>query len=166
MVRLETWFTLAVEFSLGVLVWFKELRYYILAAGVLLHLGLEYSMNVPMFQWIALSVYITFVDGADLARAWARIGARRPARLRQPVVVGFEPSVVGAARAAEMLKTFDVFGRLRLIPEPKRTALHVDSPKSLPPIVLNLWGAGKPSPEARTSATAANWVPQHSRENL
>lgn len=73
LVRLETWFTLAVEFSLGVLVWFKELRYYVLALGALLHLSLEYSMNVPMFQWTALAMYVTFVDGADLARAWARI---------------------------------------------------------------------------------------------
>lgn len=68
LVRLETWFTLAVEFSLGVLVWFKELRYYVLALGVLLHLSLEYSMNVPMFQWTALAMYVTFVDGTDLAR--------------------------------------------------------------------------------------------------
>ena len=53
-VKLETWFTLAIEFALGVLIWFKELRYPLLAAGVVLHLSLEYTMNVPLFQWIIL----------------------------------------------------------------------------------------------------------------
>jgi len=75
MIRLETWFTLAAEFSLGVLVWIKELRYPILLVGVALHLSLEYSMNVPMFQWTALALYVTFIDAADLARAgaWLRV---------------------------------------------------------------------------------------------
>ena len=33
LIKLETWFTLAIEFALGVLIWFKELRYPLLAAG-------------------------------------------------------------------------------------------------------------------------------------
>jgi hypothetical protein len=82
LVKIETWLTLAAEFSLGVLVWFRELRYPILLMGVVLHLSLEYSMNVPLFQWIILATYVNFIDPADLERAiaWTRDRLRRPAR--------------------------------------------------------------------------------------
>jgi uncharacterized membrane protein YphA (DoxX/SURF4 family) len=131
MVKLETWFTLAVEFSLGTLVWIKELRYPILLAGLMLHMGLEYSMNVPMFQWIALAMYVTFVDPADLARAWRwirRVAAARP--------VAFS---AGSERAAEVLRAADVFGRLRLA----QGAPRVESAASVSRAVLRLWLPGR-----------------------
>jgi hypothetical protein len=68
--KLGSWFALALEFSLGVLIWVKEFRYVLLSLGVLFHLFLEYSINVPMFQWDVLSAYVLFVDPADLDRAW------------------------------------------------------------------------------------------------
>jgi uncharacterized membrane protein len=63
-----TWFALALEFSLGVLIWFKEFRYVVLGVGVLFHLFLDYSLNIPLFQWDILSAYILFVDTEDLVR--------------------------------------------------------------------------------------------------
>jgi uncharacterized membrane protein YphA (DoxX/SURF4 family) len=127
MVKLETWFTLAVEFALGTLVWIKELRYPILVLGLMLHMGLEYSMNVPMFQWIVLALYVTFVDPADLARAWAWV--RR--------LVGARPVAFSARsqRAAEVLQAADVFGRLRLV----EGAPAVESAPSVARAVLRLW---------------------------
>jgi len=38
--KLGSWFAMALEFSLGVLIWFKELRYPLLALGLLFHLCL------------------------------------------------------------------------------------------------------------------------------
>jgi hypothetical protein len=58
---------------LGVLIWVKDLRYILLALGLLFHLSLEYSLNIPMFQWDILSAYILFVDPADITRAWERL---------------------------------------------------------------------------------------------
>ncbi len=68
--KLETWFTLALEFSLGILIWFKELRYPLLVLGLLFHLCLEYAFNIPMFQWDVLSGYVLFIDPSDLKRMW------------------------------------------------------------------------------------------------
>jgi hypothetical protein len=68
--KLGSWLTLALEFSLGVLIWFKELRYPLLLLGLMFHLCLEYALNIPMFQWDILSAYVLFVDPADLTRAW------------------------------------------------------------------------------------------------
>ena len=73
LLKLGTWLTLAAEFSLGVLIWFKELRYPVLAIGVILHLCFEYSLNVPLFQWEILSAYVLFVDPEDLERVCNRV---------------------------------------------------------------------------------------------
>lgn len=72
--KLGSWFALALEFALGLLIWFKELRYPLLLLGLLFHLCLEYALNIPMFQWDILSAYVLFIDPADLARAsnWLR----------------------------------------------------------------------------------------------
>lgn len=59
--KLATWGTLAVELSMALLVWIPRLRPCVLFAGAMLHLGLEYSMNIPVFQWAALSSYILFI---------------------------------------------------------------------------------------------------------
>jgi hypothetical protein len=74
--KLGTWAALAMEFSLGVLIWIKKLRYVILTLGLLFHLYLEYSLNVPMFQWDVLSAYVLFIDPADLERSWNWIRGR------------------------------------------------------------------------------------------
>lgn len=63
------WATLVLEFSLGVLIWIKEFRYPLLALGLLFHLWLEYSLNIPLFQWDILSAYVLFVDPDDLKLA-------------------------------------------------------------------------------------------------
>jgi hypothetical protein len=67
----------------------QELRYKVLWAGVMLHVSLEYAMNVPLFQWIMLSSFVTFVYPADVVRAidWlhARVlwGVAGPAAVRR-----------------------------------------------------------------------------------
>jgi len=78
----ETWLTLILEFSLGVLIWFKELRYPLLIAGFLFHLYIEYSLNAPMFEWDVLSAYVLFIDPSDLTRCRLCIRNRLPAHFK------------------------------------------------------------------------------------
>ncbi len=84
--KLGSWFTLALEFSLGVLIWFRRFRYWLLFLGLLFHLSLEYAINVPMFQWDILTAYVLFIEPEDLRRAaglarrWITLG-----RIRAPV---------------------------------------------------------------------------------
>jgi hypothetical protein len=80
--KLGTWFTLALEFSLGTLIWFKELRYPLLLVGLLFHLILEYRLNVPMFEWDVLTAYVLFVDASDL-RKWGNSLQRGQKRLME-----------------------------------------------------------------------------------
>ena len=78
------WSALALESSLGVLIWVKSLRYYLLALGLLFHLSLEYSLNISLFQWDVLSAYILFIDPADISRAWNWIKLRLTGRRVEP----------------------------------------------------------------------------------
>jgi hypothetical protein len=75
-IKLWSWFTLLAEFALGTLVWIKELRYPVLVVGILLHFGIDYSMNIPLFAVVMVSAYVTFVEPADLERWLARFAAR------------------------------------------------------------------------------------------
>jgi hypothetical protein len=68
LLKLLTWYTLILEFSLGVLIWFRPFRYPLLVLGLLFHLGIEYSLNIPMFEWDVLTAYVLFIDPADLRR--------------------------------------------------------------------------------------------------
>ncbi len=68
--KLGSWSTLVLEFSLGVLIWFRRFRYPLLLLGLFFHLSLEYAFNLPMFQWDVLTAYVLFIDADDLARAW------------------------------------------------------------------------------------------------
>jgi hypothetical protein len=73
--KVGSWATIATEFALGILIWVRKLRYFILAFGVALHLWLEYSLNIPMFQWDVLTAYILFIEPEDLARVSRRATA-------------------------------------------------------------------------------------------
>jgi Vitamin K-dependent gamma-carboxylase len=76
LLRAGTWATLALECSLGILIWFRPFRYPLLLLGLLLHLCLEYALNIPMFQWDVLAAYVLFIDPADLERFWNGISDR------------------------------------------------------------------------------------------
>lgn len=61
-----TWGTLIIEGAMWSLVWFKETRYYVLAGALLLHLGIEYTMNLPIFESIMIASLVVFVPSEHL----------------------------------------------------------------------------------------------------
>lgn len=61
-VRMMTWSALFIEFALGTLIWIKELRYPIVIAGVLLHVGIELTMSIGFFEWMMLFTFILFIE--------------------------------------------------------------------------------------------------------
>ena len=71
-----SWGTVLVETAIFSLVWFKKFRYAVLSAGILLHLGIEYSMNLPVFQWLMISGLFLFVYPRDLLKLIARTRKR------------------------------------------------------------------------------------------
>jgi hypothetical protein len=56
-----TWGTLAIELSLGVLVWNRRCRPWVLAAGISLHLGIEISIMIGIFSWAMFVSYVAWI---------------------------------------------------------------------------------------------------------
>jgi hypothetical protein len=59
--NLLTFGTLAVELALGVLVWNRTARPWVLAMGVCLHLGIDSAIIVGFFSFAMLTAYLAFV---------------------------------------------------------------------------------------------------------
>jgi Vitamin K-dependent gamma-carboxylase len=113
LLKFFTWSALLIELSCAVLIWFKETRYAILGLGLCLHLGIEYTMNIPLFQWIILSTYVTFIPPEDLSRFWSWIRGRFTARFPSYATVIYDGTSVSCARAADVLRAIDILGRLQ-----------------------------------------------------
>lgn len=74
--HVQTYLAALTELSLGTIVFWKPARKYVLIAGLLMHGYIEYSMNVPLFEWIMVSMYISFYSGEEIAQWYDRLKAR------------------------------------------------------------------------------------------
>jgi hypothetical protein len=87
-INLQTYGTLVIELSLGVLIWNRRLRPYVVALGVLLHLGIEFTLRVGFFSMVAIIALLSFVAPAASARAILAVRdlvRRRPRRVSSSV---------------------------------------------------------------------------------
>jgi hypothetical protein len=113
LIKLSTWGTLIVEFSIGALVWFSRIRCAILLAAALMHLFIEYSMNLPVFELMMVSTYVTFIYPEDLSRAWRWIGDRIGPHLGVMATVVYDGASDSSVRTTNILRALDVFRRVR-----------------------------------------------------
>jgi hypothetical protein len=58
---MATYFTLGFELLFPFMIWIPLCRVPFLLMGILLHAGLEWSLNIQMFQWVITSFYILFI---------------------------------------------------------------------------------------------------------
>jgi hypothetical protein len=63
-----TWMTLAIEFSMFTLIWIREFRYYVLALSIIMHLTIDWTMNIPQYEWMMILSYLLFVYPDDIVR--------------------------------------------------------------------------------------------------
>jgi len=84
-----TYAALGIEAAVGVLVWNRKLRPWVLGLGVALHLGIELTIRVGFFSYGLLVLYLAFVS-PDVASRWIRATRDRVAawtrRPRAPAV--------------------------------------------------------------------------------
>ncbi len=64
--KLLSWGTLIIEFAMWTFVWFKDLRYYVLLSALCLHLGIDLTINLPVFEWAFIFCLVTFIEPQDL----------------------------------------------------------------------------------------------------
>lgn len=60
-IRIATWGTLVVEGSMASIIWIEECRFWVMLAGVFLHLQLEYLMNLQLFGWTMIACLMLFL---------------------------------------------------------------------------------------------------------
>jgi len=82
MSQVLTYGTLLFELGFPVLVWIPSLRLPVLLCGLAFHLGLDYAVNVQLFQWVITAYYLLFLP----------CGSRPTAG--QPLAAGFLRSQV------------------------------------------------------------------------
>jgi hypothetical protein len=114
MCKILTWFTLVIEFALFTFVWYKDLRYVVLLGGLLLHLGIEYSLNLPVFEWAFMIGYVTFVYPEDLAKCMDRIKARINSICGPSSRLVYDQQESRQVALASVLEGLDIFGRLSI----------------------------------------------------
>lgn len=64
MSQVMTYHTLILELGFPFLVWIPQLRIPVLILGLSLHIGLEWTLNVQMFQWTITAFYLLFLTPA------------------------------------------------------------------------------------------------------
>ena len=64
-----TWGALAIELAVGVLVWFPRFRPWVLFAGVLLHLMVEVHIQIGIFSYAMLVMYLAWISPITVQRA-------------------------------------------------------------------------------------------------
>lgn len=71
--KILTWGALATEASMFTLVWFRKFRYFVLVAAVLLHIGIDVTMNIPVFEWLMIASLAVFIYPEDMDRLFRRV---------------------------------------------------------------------------------------------
>lgn len=87
-----TYGALATEFAVGVLVWNKKARPYVLLAGVGLHLGIDWAIRVGFFSYAIIMFYLAFIEPNALSERILALRAKFANRASGQTV----PSGVGA----------------------------------------------------------------------
>jgi hypothetical protein len=69
-----TWGTLVVELALAVLVWNRRLRFWVLGAGVVMHLAMMINLNIGFFSLAMFVLYLAFIPWDTVQRmpAWVK----------------------------------------------------------------------------------------------
>lgn len=65
-IKISTWGTLLIELALGTLIWIKEFRKSLIVLGVIFHLGIEMTMNIPFFEVIMILLLMLFVSPIEV----------------------------------------------------------------------------------------------------
>jgi hypothetical protein len=114
--KLLTWYTLLVEGAMFTLVWLRDVRYYVLAATALMHLGIDYSINLPVFEWMFMAGFIAFIEPEDLTKLMTWLKRRVEIGFGSPEPLTYNAESKQQTSLASLIEGLDVFGRLTIEP--------------------------------------------------
>jgi predicted DCC family thiol-disulfide oxidoreductase YuxK len=114
-IKALTWCTMAIEFCMFTLVWFREFKYWIILSAVILNLLIQLSMNSWLFIATTLALYILFIEPEDLHKVmdWIRTKVHR--FFGQPSELLFDGNCLYCVRIVGILHRLDIFAFLNLL---------------------------------------------------
>ncbi|WP_435021430.1 HTTM domain-containing protein [Tundrisphaera sp. TA3] len=77
LINLMTYSALAIEFGLAIVIWFRAARPWILLAGVALHTGIFFTINIPIFGELMMVGYLAFLTPEEFNHMMACLDVRR-----------------------------------------------------------------------------------------
>ncbi len=77
-IKAATWATLFVEYSGATLIWIRKLRYPVVVALIGLHLGINLSMQFPVFQYAMMASLLNFIEPKHIELIARRFCKRNP----------------------------------------------------------------------------------------
>lgn len=113
-IKILTWGTLVVELALFTLIWWRPARYWVLLSGLALHLGIEWTMNLPMFEWLFMGSFFLFIYPEDLAKFWNLVKAFVHKNVFKPATLYFDGDCIICVRAIGLLHHMDIFSIITL----------------------------------------------------
>ncbi len=75
-IKLLTWSTLIIEAGLGLLVWIKEFRIPVIILGIAFHLGIEYTMSIPFFEWVMMVLLMIHITPEEVQILKSKVGEK------------------------------------------------------------------------------------------
>lgn len=73
LVKIATYGTLLVELAMASLVFSKPLRKWVMIPALIMHGYIEYSMNIPLFQWVIVSAFVCHFGGEEILGWWKNL---------------------------------------------------------------------------------------------
>ncbi len=128
MVYFTSFATLAIELALATLVFYKPARKAVLISGLVLHASLEYSLNIPLFQFLVTAPYICFYAGDEVTGFFRRLGGNRFSRFK--VNVPLPAGMKLAPGPANFFAAVDPFGLVTYVPGDSPELSHAAIKKS------------------------------------
>lgn len=113
-INILTWGTLVVEFALATFIWWRPARYWVMLFGLGLHAGIEYTMNLPMFQWLFMTSYTLFIYPEDLTKVMDRINAFIHKNIAKPGDLIFDGNCILCVRTVGLIHRLDIFKLVKL----------------------------------------------------
>jgi hypothetical protein len=65
LVNIMTFGAIAIELSLAMLLWFKAARPWVIFAGISLHFGILFMVNIPIFGELCMAAYMLFLTSGE-----------------------------------------------------------------------------------------------------
>lgn len=110
-----SWGTLFIEFCLCILIWIKELRLPIILAAIPFHLGLDYTLIIPQFQFVMLASLMTFIEPSTYGKISSFIRGIAGKALGKPLVAYYDGALDLPCRLAETIRRLDVLRLVQLL---------------------------------------------------